>query len=54
MDCMNFWQYSPGNNTCVNRCEQGKAFNKYSDNENSTCIDIYDVWDDLAESSEIL
>ena len=54
MECLNFWQYAPVNNTCVNRCDQGKSFNKYADDDNSTCIDIYDVWNELAESNEIL
>ena len=50
--CPNFWQHSAGNR-CVDKCPRGKAFNRYAD-QSRDCIDLYEVFDDVAEKNQAL
>jgi len=37
----------------VDKCPRGKAFNRYAD-QSRDCIDLYEVFDDVAEKNQAL
>lgn len=52
-DCPDFWQWVEKDNRCVDRCKGGKSFNRYL-NDEYECLDLYDVFDDVADTNELL